>query len=50
LQLRARQASLAEALLSFNGEEAAALVRAHVLVQGERFTDLVASLRPAITA
>jgi len=59
LQLRVRQrmaASLAEheqimdAVLSLNGEQAATLMREHVLVQGERFTDLLASLRPAMTA
>ena len=52
LQLRVRQrvpASLGEheaimkAVLAFDGEAAAQRVREHVLVQGERFTDLLAS-------
>jgi DNA-binding GntR family transcriptional regulator len=56
LQLRVRQrvpASLAEheaimkAVLCFDGEAAALRVREHVLVQGERFTDLLSSLQPS---
>jgi DNA-binding GntR family transcriptional regulator len=34
-----------DAIAAGNGELAAAKLRAHVLVQGERFTDLVASIR-----
>lgn len=54
LQLRVRQrmaVSLREhdaivtTVLAFDGEKAAELMRAHVAVQGERFTDLLASLR-----
>lgn len=56
LQLRVRHrmaASFAEhdsvvkALQSYNGELAAKLLRAHIVVQGERFSDLVASLNQA---
>lgn len=54
MQLRVRHrmaSSLAEheaivgAILDFDGEQAARLVREHVIVQGERFTDLMSSLR-----
>ena len=56
LQLRVRQrvpASLAEheaimqAVLAFDGDSAAQRVREHVLVQGERFSELLASMQPA---
>lgn len=54
LQLRVRHrmtSSLSEheaiiaAILAFDGEGAARLLREHVVVQGERFTDLLASIR-----
>lgn len=53
LQLRVRQrmaASMAEheaiaaAIFAFDGEKASALARDHIVVQGTRFSDLVASL------
>jgi DNA-binding GntR family transcriptional regulator len=59
LQLRVRQrmassltehGAIMEAVLGLDGERAADLMRQHVLVQGERFTDLLASLRPALSA
>lgn len=54
LQLRVRNrmassfsehAAIVDAIIAGNGEQAAELLRAHVVVQGERFTDLVATLR-----
>lgn len=54
LQLRVRNrmassfcehAAIVEAILAGKGELAADLLRSHVVVQGERFTDLVATLR-----
>ncbi|RTL25021.1 MAG: GntR family transcriptional regulator [Rhodocyclaceae bacterium] len=54
LQLRVRNrmqssfsehAGIVEAIVAGDGEQAASLLRAHVVVQGERFTDLVATLR-----
>jgi DNA-binding GntR family transcriptional regulator len=54
LQLRVRDrvshsfdehAGIVAAIAGGDGERAAALLRAHVTVQGQRFTDLVASLR-----
>jgi DNA-binding GntR family transcriptional regulator len=53
LQLRVRDrvrtshgehAAIVEAIIAGEGEKAAALVRQHVSVQGERFNDLIASL------
>lgn len=54
LQLRVRNrmassftehANIVEAIIAGRSEDAAALLRSHVVVQGERFTDLVATLR-----
>lgn len=54
LQLRVRNrmqssfsehAGIVEAIVAGNGDQAAELLRSHVVVQGERFTDLVATLR-----
>ena len=63
LQLRVRNrmassfnehANIVEAIIAGRSDDAAALLRGHVVVQGERFTDLVATLRqmnsPAETA
>jgi DNA-binding GntR family transcriptional regulator len=54
LQLRVRNrmgasfqehTQIVEAIAAGDGERTAAMLRAHVVIQGERFTDLVASLR-----
>lgn len=54
LQLRVRNrmqssfsehAGIVEAIVAGDGDQAAELLRSHVVVQGERFTDLVATLR-----
>lgn len=54
LQLRVRNrmassfsehAAIVEAIIAGRGDQAAELLRSHVIVQGERFTDLVATLR-----
>ena len=54
LQLRVRNrmassfsehAAIVEAIIAGKGDQAAELLRSHVIVQGERFTDLVATLR-----
>jgi DNA-binding GntR family transcriptional regulator len=54
LQLRVRNrmttsyqehCEIIEAIRAGNGELAAQILRAHVLIQGERFTDLIASIR-----
>ncbi|MDO8207839.1 MAG: hypothetical protein Q7T38_08475 [Gallionella sp.] len=37
-------AGIVEAILAEDGEQAASKLRAHVVVQGQRFADLVASL------
>jgi DNA-binding GntR family transcriptional regulator len=41
----AEHGTIVQAILDGDGERAAELLRAHIVVQGERFTDLVASLR-----
>ena len=36
---------IVEAIAAGDGERAATALRAHIVIQGERFTDLVATLR-----
>ena len=43
----AEHEAIMQAVLAFDGDLAAQRVREHVLVQGERFTDLLASLQPS---
>ncbi|MDE2585237.1 MAG: GntR family transcriptional regulator, partial [Betaproteobacteria bacterium] len=54
LQLRVRDrmnnsfsehAAIIEAISAGNGEQAASLLRAHIVIQGQRFADLIATMR-----